>query len=453
MRWGWIGIALAGACGARSRLGEGELARQGAGGTSSSIATSIATSTATATTTATSTATATTTATSTVTATTTATTSATATASTSASSSGGGGSGPVCAGVLGPTLEAIGPIKLASTPSAFNITVTAAMAPSGAFSIAHWNFTGGVPLFRFDAASKPVATPLAPAFHNCCSLAMNETTLVLGGRGSVGPPPGYGLAYVRINAAGNAFAPGVLLAANFPADAVPGVALASDGGVVAAYRDLNVGGLVLRRYNPADQPLAGAVAVDQPATHDGAVAVNGAGTVMVTLQQAPLGTVERRFDANDKLLDAQTLEAGSPQSTPVPAVALGADGRAVVAWTTGTTVRGAFVDAKGPAGAPFALSDAPAASGNTSFFEWPSPALGVDGEGRFLVAWTGTDGTGHFRRFTKSGAAAEPSNAFGAPGKVLTVAAAAAGCTGFVLVWVEKTATGADAYALRIRTQ
>ena len=192
----------------------------------------------------------------------------------------------------------------------------------------------------------------------------------------------------------------------------PSVSALDDGGFVAAYLD-GAGQVFTRRFDKNAKPVPGAV--ERPLAQDPAgaqtsprVATLG-GTVLTAWQTVATGQDPdvriRLLDAKGSTLLAETsVTTATPVHASAPAVAAGAT-RFTVAWIAGTAagqeIRLRSFDAKGE---PLGPDTVATASGT----QQTQPAVAVGADGGALVAWTVGGGDIEAQRFDVKGKAVGP---------------------------------------------
>ncbi|MEI7447143.1 MAG: hypothetical protein WCK28_19805, partial [Burkholderiales bacterium] len=143
----------------------------------------------------------------------------------------------------------------------------------------------------------------------------------------------------------------------------PSVA-AADGRLVVAWADGTATSGVQAAFErvviPADTTVTSRQLPTEVGADSGAarqVATGAAGTVTVWAESAGTGrsTIFARFDAADGTIGARTqIASGGNTLRTMPSVAVDADGRALIAWTEGTSVRVAYFGAPTTAGGSMA---------------------------------------------------------------------------------------------------
>ncbi len=201
----------------------------------------------------------------------------------------------------------------------------------------------------------------------------------------------------------------------------PAVGTDADGGFVVAWssytEDGSNHGIFTRRFNSSGGSLGGAFRVNAytPSTQrDPAVGMDADGDFVVAWASngqdgSELGVFARRFDADDGALDGESpVNAFTSDNQQSPAVGMNGDGNFVVAWQSyaqdGSEI-GVFARRFGAGGG--ALGAEFQVNVHTSGSQ-QSAAVGMDGDGDFVVAWGsfGQDGSvyGIFaRRFNATG--------------------------------------------------
>lgn len=205
--------------------------------------------------------------------------------------------------------------------------------------------------------------------------------------------------------------------------ASPKIAMAADAGFVVVWssrdQDGDGNGVYGQRYSSTGSPLGGEFLVNDVTASDqagGLVAVASDGRFMVVWNDGDQLSSEREIFARLYAADGSPVGGSFSVNTYTPglqaaySVAVGADGRFVVAWVSmdqdgdGAGIFARVFDAGGTAMG----AEIPINVYTTSSQSWPS--VGMAGDGGFAIAWAsdGQDGDGDgifFRRFSAAGVA------------------------------------------------
>ena len=256
---------------------------------------------------------------------------------------------------------------------------------------------------RFDASGQPlgaervvsVTTPYAVA-EVAVAAAPDGRAVVVWTTNSV-DGSGLGVSGRRLDAAGVPRGPEFIVTQRTLFNQVePAVAMAADGSFVVAWRspDASDDGVWLRRFAPDGTPRGGDVPVNTTTAGEQSqpsVAVAPDGAVVVAWQSGDgsgHGVHARRFDAAGfPVDDEQRVNVVGRYHQDEPAVAMAADGRFVVAWTSDGqdgALGGVYARRFGPDGAPLSgdIHVSVATAGDQK-----SPAVAMAATGAFAVAW------------------------------------------------------------------
>jgi hypothetical protein len=271
------------------------------------------------------------------------------------------------------------------------------------------SFTTGYGIFaqRFDAASNALAgefqvNTFTTGSQRHAALASDAAGNFLVAWGGNGTGDSYGVFARRYDAAGGP------LGGEFPVNSfttgtqrVPAAAMDDDGDFVVVWagsaQDGDGSGIFAQRYDPAGNPLGSELPVNTVTTNnqgDPAVAMNADGDFVVVWQSGlqdgdGYGIFARRFDAAGSPLDSPEFQVNTftTGDQELPAVAMDADGDFAVTWQSyaqdGDDL-GVFARRFDAAGAALG-GEFPVNSFTTG--AQSNPALAMDADGDFVVAW------------------------------------------------------------------
>ncbi len=332
-----------------------------------------------------------------------------------------------CPGTLGQPFLSVGPNAVSPKGQFVDVRPAVAMGDDGQYVIAWTQQSSFTAAFqRYDATGAPLGEPIQASPPDM-EVVFRKPSVAMDANG------GFVVAWLReddfavelqrYDGEGQPIGPIVQVTepGHF-VESPPAIALAPGGLLVVAWAAQagNDGGLFFRMYSTTGLPLGGAIPVgpttDAFVVVEPALAMSATGDFVIAWRQfegqgVPI-RAQRYAVTGAPLGGVIEVNEGVPSGISIPAAAMAADGRFVIAWLgeqTGNHVLARVFEASGEAVGPALQVDEENESEGSAWGaevydpDPPTQSVSMASNGDFVVSWNASHHGPYFRRFDASG--------------------------------------------------